>query len=214
MKSLVLSSIILSLFLLSCTSSKYSGFEFSTIANSSASYKPIFDDSIQTVKFKSEINIYKNYLTGLLIVKRESDTSLHTILLTEMGIKLFDLNVKNNSYIINFALEQINRKDLIDLIAQDIRLIFINYLKNSTLELCSETKSNQRIIRIYNSGLWIYHYFDGDLPFIKRIEYASGKNPEIEMTIEYSKFNLTEKIDLKHSDLDIELGLEVLVDDE
>ena len=61
--------------------------------------------NIQTVKFKSEINIYKNYLTGLLIVKKESDSSLHTILLTEMGIKLFDLNVKNNSYIINFAIE-------------------------------------------------------------------------------------------------------------
>ena len=213
MKSLVLSSFIICIFLLSCTGSKYSGYEFIPIAKEAFSYRPIFPDTIQTVKFKSEINIYKNYLTGLLIVKKESDSSLRTILLTEMGIKLFDLNVKNNSYIINFAIEQINRQDLFDLIAQDVRLIFTDYLKNSRIDLFADNKSDLRLLRINNFGTWLYHYFDADKPFIKRIESATGKNPEIELTIEYSKDSIPEELYLKHRDFDIELGLEVLTDD-
>ena len=61
MKSLVLNSLFSVLLILSCTTSRYADMNFNHVKMTDNYYKMIFPDTVKSVKFKSEINIFKNY---------------------------------------------------------------------------------------------------------------------------------------------------------
>ena len=69
------------------------------------------------------------------------------------------------------------------------------------------------ILRAFENQVYNYYYFDTNGYILKKIESASGKNPDIEININYSIDRLPETLNIRHNDYDIDLMLEVLYDD-
>ena len=60
--------------------------------------------------YKFYLSVYNNNISGLLLFKKTSDSTIRAVLTSEMGPKIIDLELNNTSYKVNFAIKQLRKK--------------------------------------------------------------------------------------------------------
>jgi hypothetical protein len=66
-----------------------------------------------SVKFKATIDVLKNHFSGLVIVKQTDSTTQHIVFVTELGLKMFDFEVKGAAINTVYVFEPMNKPTLI-----------------------------------------------------------------------------------------------------
>ena len=152
MRNLVLSSLIIAL-LYGCSlsiSNRYKKIEKRKLHTNEI--KPIFNQDTSSYLFKAEIRLYKNYFSGLLVIKHIDSTSTRVVFITEMGLKIFDFEfckvTKDNrdGFIAHYCMEAINKKTILSLLKKDFGLITMHNL--CTSENVIELKDKKTSIKI------------------------------------------------------------------
>ena len=115
MKNLILSSIILILFS-GCSSTMMKGFHhIPENMIDTAAVKPWFQGQSDHFLFQTNINIYKNHFGGIMVVKSLSLESHRVVYVTELGIKIFDMEFfKNGDFKLHYCMDEINKKYVIE----------------------------------------------------------------------------------------------------
>lgn len=109
---LLLSSIICLLFV-SCSISKFKHpTTVDRVVITEKSFPTVLSANKAT-KFKGSIDVLKNHLTGLIIVKKTDSLTTHIIFVTEIGMKMFDFEWKNNNMNVVYVFEPLNKESLI-----------------------------------------------------------------------------------------------------
>ena len=94
----------------------------------------------QSLKFKATIDVLKNHLTGILIVKKTDSVATHFVFVTELGMKMFDFVYKANRMEAAYVFEPLNKPKLIRSLMRNFENMFllnsanksINYFKSKT----------------------------------------------------------------------------------
>lgn len=97
----------------SCRISKYNHSNYDKVNLKQDAFIPVLKPN-NVLKYNTTIDILKNHLTGLLIIKQTDSTTKHIIFVTELGMKMFDFEVKNNTINTNYVFEPINKPQLIE----------------------------------------------------------------------------------------------------
>lgn len=94
------------------------------ITNSTKSItNPYFSDTSKDYVYKANITLYDNNFGGLLIIKKV-DSNVHRVAFTtEMGNKLFDFSFINNEFKINYIIDEMNKKMLINILKSDFKAL-------------------------------------------------------------------------------------------
>jgi hypothetical protein len=79
--------------------------------------------------YKCQMDIYKNHVSGILIIKKISETTHRVALTSDFGNKLIDFEVSDNDFKLNYVLPDLDKK------------IVINFLKNDFQQLLKKTIS-------------------------------------------------------------------------
>ena len=141
---LLLSSLLIFV-CVSCRISKYKHpFESNRVAINEAIFIPILKGN-EAVKFKTTLDVLKNHLSGILIVKRTDSASIHLIYVTELGMKLFDFEWKEKKMIAKYVFEPLNKPSLIKALETNLKNIFLLDIYDST------------ILRLQNKQLKTYY---------------------------------------------------------
>ena len=69
------------------------------------------------------MDIYKNHISGILIIKKISETTHRVVMTSDFGNKMIDFEISENDFKLNYVLEDLNKK------------MVINFLKNDFQEL-------------------------------------------------------------------------------
>lgn len=139
---LLLSSILL---LSGCAISKYKRLSCDKIVMTEQNLAPVVPAS-GTVKYKASIDVLKNHLTGILIVKKTDSLSTRMVFVTELGMKMFDLEAKNNSVNAVYVFDPLNKPLFIDALKRNFNnLLLLNAYRQETAT-CS--KGNRQIFCI------------------------------------------------------------------
>ncbi len=90
-----------------------------------------FTNSDSTYLYQTEIRFMKNYYSGLMVIKSQSDSVKRLVFITEMGIKIFDIEIKNslinkNYYTVNFIIEPMSRKMIVKTLVNDLGMLCQN----------------------------------------------------------------------------------------
>jgi hypothetical protein len=108
-----------SLFLFSgCHISKYKHLSCDKIVLSESHISPILKGKT-ALKYNASIDILNNHLTGLLVVKQTDSISKHIVFVTELGMKMFDFEVKGNEINVVYVFEPLNKPKLINVLKQN-----------------------------------------------------------------------------------------------
>lgn len=116
-------SSILFLLLASCSISKYRSL------NALSSYEKITQQHITPVintegksqQYITSIDFFNKHLTGLLVVKQTDSVTKHIVLVTELGMKLFDFEVKDSSFTVAYVFEPLNKPSFINALSTNLK---------------------------------------------------------------------------------------------
>lgn len=97
-------------------------------------------------KFKGSIDVLKNHLTGLIIVKKTDSLTTHIIFVTEIGMKMFDFEWKNNEMNAVYVFEPLNKESLIN----SLKVGFKQMLLLDVFDKHAAFSSNKNIASYYD----------------------------------------------------------------
>ena len=151
---LLLSSIFF-LAIVSCRISKYKHSNCDKVVYTEQLVKPILSNK-KPLKFKASIDVLKNHLTGILIVKQIDSVATHFIFVTELGMKMFDFLYKDNRMEAAYVFEPLNKPKLISSLMRNLENIFLLNFNNSNV--CSFiSKKNEPCLQVNNKKTIFYY---------------------------------------------------------
>jgi len=88
---------------------------------------PFFPSPDSTQLFNMQIDFRKNHWSGLLLIKSVELDNYRLVFTTHFGMSLFDFEFDKGLFRINYCMEALNKKRVIQLLENDFRiLLFLN----------------------------------------------------------------------------------------
>lgn len=82
-----------------------------------------FSDMAKDYVYKAKINFATKSFGGIFVIKKLGEEHHRVVFTTEMGNKIFDFSFIKNEFKINFILEEMNKKILINLLKRDFLVL-------------------------------------------------------------------------------------------
>ena len=94
-----------------------------------------FSDSEKDYVYKASIDVYGKQLGGIFVAKKINDSIHRAVLTTDFGNTLLDFEVSENSFKVNYCVDDLNKKIVLNTLKDDFRLVFRqNYFVEEAFE--------------------------------------------------------------------------------
>lgn len=211
MRRLLLQNLVFSLIFISfisCKSYKLEGAK--PVLNSKETVENLYFSSNEDYVYKCQIDIYKNHVSGILILKKINESAHRVVLTSDFGNKLIDFEISDNDFKLNYVLPDLDKK------------IVINFLKNDFQELLRQkypvTESfeneNQKIYLSKTDKKTYYLFFNKEDGLMKQIIYTKNNKEKIDFTFDAKKHIFADSLNLQHKDFKINIKLFQITENE
>lgn len=163
---------------------------------------PYFSNTDIDYIYKASIHVYNRDFSGLLIIKKINEQEHRVVFTTEMGNKLFDFTFTENHFQVNYILDKLNRKMLINVLKNDFKVLVSDNLQ--VINTFSEANTNVFETSIYNKNH--YYYFENK----QLTQVVRTKNGKAKVQFLFSEINnhLADQIDIKHHNIKLDITLQ------
>jgi len=94
------------------------------IVISSDNLEPLVPMDGSSIKFRASIDVLNRHFSGIIIVK-QIDSTVHFVFITELGMKMFDLEVRNRHLEPVYVFEPLNKPGLVALLCKDFEIMLL-----------------------------------------------------------------------------------------
>lgn len=204
MRRLLLQNSVYSLiFLLFVSCKTYKLTDAKPVSNSEKTVENLYFSSNEDYVYKCQMDIYKNHVSGILIVKKTNETTHRVVLTSDFGNKLIDFEISDNDFKLNYVLQDLDKK------------IVINFLKNDFQQLLKREYPVTESFENENSKIYLskvdkkiyYLFFNKENGLLKQIIYTKNNKEKIDFTFDAKKHIFADSIDLQHKDFKINIKL-------
>ncbi|MBO9700293.1 MAG: hypothetical protein J7604_08785 [Sporocytophaga sp.] len=210
MRSFILSSILIVL-LFSCKGSKTAVTGEERRPLKSDELISLFKSDSGAFVYKTAVDVYGHYLSGLLIIKNTEPDKYRLVFTTEVGVKLFDFELGPSDFFkVHYCIDQMNKKVVINLLRDDFRLLLMNPLIAS--EAVVSKDSTHVIYRLRGKkeeNAYFYKLDDGKL---SKIMTTYGKKSKTKVEILFTDYSgeVPSNILLDHQNIKLTIKMSLL----
>lgn len=200
---LLLSLVYSSIFLLMISCKSYQLKDAKSVSNTEKTIENLYFSSKEDYVYKCQMDVYKNHISGILIIKKISETTHRVVMTSDFGNKMIDFEISENDFKLNYVLADLDKK------------MVINFLKNDFQELLrqkypvTESFENDLFI-IYDSKIGKKDYylsFNKENKLLHHLVYTKNNKEKIDFSFEAKKPTFAETINLQHKDFKINIKL-------
>lgn len=211
MRRFLLLSFLYSLvFLLLVSCKSYQLKDVKSVSNTENTVENSYFSSKEDYVYKCQMDIYKNHISGILIIKKISDTTHRVVMTSDFGNKMIDFEISQNDFKLNYVLADLDKK------------MVINFLKNDFQELLKRNYSVNESFENEDSKIYLsnfdkkqyYLFFEKNSGLLNQIIYAKNNREKIDFTFEAKKHTFAETINLQHKDFNINIKLFQITENE
>ncbi len=174
-----------------------------SIPNSEKTLENLYFSSNEDYVYKCQMDIYKNHVSGILIVKKLNENTHRVVLTSDFGNKLIDFEISNDNFKLNYVLPDLDKK------------IVINFLKNDFRELLKRQYPVSESFENENSKIYLskvdkksyYLFFNKENGLLKQIVYTKNNKEKIDFTFDAKKHIFADSLNLQHKDFSINIKL-------
>lgn len=204
MRRFLLQNFLYSLILLLFVSCKtYQLTDVKSIPNSEKTVENLYFSSNEDYVYKCQMDIYKNHISGILIIKKIKGTTHRVVLTSDFGNKLIDFEVSENDFKLNYVLSDLDKK------------IVINFLKSDFQELLRQKYPVNESFENENSKIYLskiekknyYLFFNKENNLLKQIIYTKNNKEKIDFSFDAKKHIFADSLNLQHKDFKINIKL-------
>lgn len=162
---------------------------------------PYFSDTSIDYVYKASIDVYNRHYGGLLIIKKIAENQHRLAFTTEMGNKLFDFTFTKNNFQVNFILDQLDKKILINILKKDFKVLVT---ENPTV---LNSYSN-KVIHIFETAIYNkkHYYFTHNKQLNQVVKTKNGKEKVLFLFSEIDN-HLAHQIEIKHHNMKLDIKL-------
>lgn len=159
-----------------------------------------FSDHEKDYVYKANIDVYDTSFSGLLIIKKIDCNNHRIAFTTEMGNKLFDFSFTEDAFKINYILDELNKKILVNVLKKDFKVLItenlnvLNTFKESENTVFETEITNHRHFAFKNDNLY------------KIVRVGGTKEKVIFMYSEISN-NIADQIEITHNNIKLKIIL-------
>jgi hypothetical protein len=211
MRLLQLRNLAYSLIFILFTSCKtYRLTDVKPISSSEKTVENLYFSSKEDYVYKCQMDIYKNHVSGILIIKKISEITHRVVLTSDFGNKLIDFEISENDFKLNYVLPDLDKK------------IVINFLKNDFQQLLKQKYPVTESFENENSKIYLskidnktyYLFFNKEDQLLKEIVYTKNNKEKIDFTFDAKKHIFADSLNLQHKDFKINIKLFQITDTE
>lgn len=162
-----------------------------------------FSDSEKDYVYKASIEVYGKQLGGIFVAKKMNDTLHRAVLTTDFGNTLLDFEVSENSFKVNYCVDELNKKIVLNTLKNDFRLVF---RQNHFIEEVFENKENT-IYKVKDGKR--FNYLIENISEQKLIQLIHTSKTKEKVVIRFEGKNTTfaEKINIEHKNIKLKIEL-------
>lgn len=203
LKNLCLSSLFIALFF-GCSPTQ--GYKLSRVeVVTSAHVKPIINKD-NSLLYKAKINLYNKYYGGLIVLKQMDPSTAHLVFVTELGMKMFDFEIKNNEFKLIYVFEPLNQPKILRVLESDMKLILLQSLINKEARIFE--KENKSVYEVRNGNFKNYYFVNKASKTVDRTIVKGRLFKKEKVNYIYNDSLNAQQIKLKHKGI-IHLKIEL-----
>lgn len=144
--------------------------------------------------YKAKLQILRHHFGGILIIKKIGKDHHRVVFTTEFGNKLFDLELKDNDFEVNFILDKLNKKLILNMLQHDFQTLLNqnNKIKN---QFSSEEED---IFQSNTKKFQNYYVFSKGSNELKKIVSASKNKEKLIISFLVTENGISTSINLSH----------------
>lgn len=192
---LLLSSLLVFLFS-GCAIHKYGKPLNEPNSNYQKQIVPILEPA-KSVKYKTTIDVLKNHLSGIVIAKQTDSITSRIVFVTELGMKMFDLEIINDSVNAIFVFEPLNKPAIVNVLKESFKNMLLLNLKNKNVFKCNANNNETILAYKLNKQSNFLTSKNSTNYFIYKQENFSKKKLQLKTVYDVSQ-NSYQKITAKH----------------
>jgi hypothetical protein len=176
-----------------------SDFDIKNIQNSE------FQNSDSTILFKTEINIFKNEFSGITVIKPTENQSHRIVFLNEVGMKFFDLEISNDTFIVHQMFEPLNKKSFINMLVSDFKTMLFYEIDIDNSQIYQSQKTKYFVLKSENKRT--FYYLNNDFYYHSIIKKSFLRTVQ-KFNFIYNPQNMFKEIYIEHKNINFEMNFE------
>jgi hypothetical protein len=128
--------------------------------------------------FKAAVNVFGEYYSGLILIKEvPSDSAIHVVFLSELGLNLMDIAFFKEKIEVVSVQEFINRPSLIKILKNDFQTLLLDLSLVEKYKMKEKDDGVTEVLKFrYKSQRYAYHYRENlGTVYIRRRKGLFGK---------------------------------------
>jgi hypothetical protein len=210
LKNLLLGSLLL-LWLGGCSSSRFNRLQQMPVTDVSRNYiLPWFHGDTSRFIFRAHLEFYRHHLGGLMLIKPIQEESYRVLFMTEVGIKIFDMEFfRNGDFKLHYLLEAMKRKSLLETLKNDIGLMLYPVPGDTQIEMRKDRQTGNIVIKSKDKNGVKYFYLE-DQYRVNEIIQRDGCIQRMNMTLYSEDSREIDSIRISHSPVKMNIYLSKL----
>jgi len=161
--------------------------------------------NFQKVLFKTQIQAFDKEVSGLLFIKQMKEDNYRFVFLTQIGMKIFDVELNKGKFTIHQLISYLDKKSVRKLLESDLKLLIQTPNTNTKTKFFEHKKDSSLLLRNKTKeGIFYYRY---QKPQIQSKENSSFIFRGTTIQYSYSKSNIPDLIVIKHSGIHLQWKL-------
>lgn len=199
---LILFLLISSCLLTSCAVQTVKGLEEKT--PQATTYTATYFSNPETdYVYKAHISVYGKDFGGIFIAKKINDTLYRAAFTTEFGNKLFDFEITDNSFKVNYILEELDKGIIVNTLKRDFTLLLkANHSISGQYE-----NENNIVYKSADRGRYNYLFTDKASGRLSKIVNATKSKEKIVINFSQENNILAKNIVIDHKNISLKISL-------
>lgn len=168
---------------------------------------PYFDNPEIDYVYKAQIEVYGNKLGGIFVTKKISDSVHRVVFTTEFGNKLMDFELSDNEFKVNYIVEQLDKKIVLNTLEEDFRLL----LKVNHLILESFEGSSFNVYKANYDKRFVYLFSNKVNNKLTKLICSSKHKEKVVFEFESKNTTFAEVIKINHKNIKLKIELNQII---
>lgn len=153
--------------------------------------------------YRSKIEVYGKQISGILIIKKITETSHRVALTSDFGNKLMDFEISEKEFKVNYVIPDLDKKMVKKFLERDFRLL----LKNQYSVIKSFENPTSKIYLSKEGNQHYYLHFNKENELLSKIVLIENKKEKINFNFVPKTPIFADEIELIHQDIKLKIKL-------
>lgn len=209
-KFVILSSLFFILINVSSCSGPYKNLTRTELPNSEIKSIPYpLSFSEKALIYKTDINFYKNDISGLLIIKKTDESIYRIALTTQFGLKIFDFELNHGTLNVEYCIESLNKKLIINTFQNDFNILLMQINPDNIYSI-ENPALNQKVWQFKTGKLSTNYTQNIQSKKIENISFKKRNSEKISVGLYTYKGDIPGNITLEHRNIKLKMNLKLI----